>query len=204
MDGVFTVKTRIILWLSLVFAAAFVLFGAENLWMQRNIASKTVRLHVVANSDSDEDQAHKLLVRDRVLEFVQELTATCKTAKEAKTVIRTQLPEIANYAAQISSYDIRVSLGTEEFETRYYDSFTLPAGQYPALRVNIGNAQGKNWWCVVFPSLCTAATGTAVEECASVGGFDEAETSLITGGQEKYKLRFKTLEWMRKLRNIFS
>lgn len=196
-------KLRILLWAALVFAAAFVLFGAENLLMQRNIASKTVRLHVVANSDSAEDQSHKLTVRDRVLEYVQALTENCVSAEEAKKVISANLTEIADHAAQISTYPISVSLGTERFETRYYDTFTLPAGEYPALRVKIGEAKGKNWWCVVFPSLCTAATGTAVEECAAVGGFDDAESKLIIGGEEHYKLRFKALEWIEHLLKIF-
>ena len=111
--------------------------------------------------------------------------------------------EIAENAAQISPYAIRVSMETEEFGTRYYETFTLPAGEYPALRVNIGEAKGKNWWCVVFPSLCTAATGTAVEECAEAGGFDDSESSLITGGENHYKLRFKALEWIQDFLDIF-
>lgn len=172
--------------------------------MQQSIAEKTLRLHVVANSDAQEDQAQKLRVRDRVLETVSALTASCKTAQEAKTVISENLDEITICAQALlreegSDYGVTVSLGVEQFDTREYDTFTLPAGSYPALRVNIGSAEGQNWWCVVFPSLCTAATSEAVEECAEVGGYEKAESTLITGGEKKYTLRFKALEWLKEL-----
>ena len=194
-------KIRIISWIITLFAAAFVLFGAENLILQRQIADKTVRLHVVANSDSPEDQAHKLTVRDAVLRYVDKLTAHCKDSKQAERVIAENLSLIAQAAGEVSSQNIEVSLGEEFFDTRYYETFTLPAGKYRALRVKIGDAQGKNWWCVVFPSLCTAATTDALEDCAEVGGFDNEETELITGGEEKFVFRFKALQWLKELFN---
>jgi len=199
---VFFMKIRMICWLFAVFAVAFLLFGVENLILQREIANKTVRLHVVANSDSQEDQAHKLEVRDAVLESVNELTAHCTNAQQAECVIEKNLQTIADAAADVSDETITVSLGYENFDTRYYETFTLPAGRYRALRVNIGQAQGKNWWCVVFPSLCTAATGEAVQECAEAGDFDDAQQELITGGEEKYTFRFKTLQWLKDLLGI--
>ena len=197
-------KIRLFAWLLFVFAAAFVLFSSENLLLQQQIAEKTVRLHVVANSDSEADQAHKLEVRDAVLEEVNRLTKGCQDAQEARTVIEENLTCIAQAAAAVSPYEIRVSLGTERFDTRDYDTFTLPAGKYPALRVNIGAAEGKNWWCVVFPSLCTAATSDELEDCAQVGGFNDEETDLITGGEESYTFRFKALEWLQDLFGWFS
>ncbi len=192
-------KFKIILWAFMVFAAAFVLFGVENFLLQRDIAQKTVRLHVVANSDSPEDQQHKLQVRDAVLQEVCVLTDSCTDAQQAKNVIEQNLERIAQAASSVSTESISVTLCDEYFDTRYYDTFTLPAGRYPALRVNIGAAQGKNWWCVVFPSLCSAATTDAVEECAEVGGFDDEESDLITGGETKYTFRFKTLQWLKEL-----
>ncbi len=203
MDGVFIMKLRILLWAILVFGVAFVLFAAENLLLQQEIADKTLRLHVVANSDSEQDQAHKLQVRDAVLEHVSQLTADCKDAKEAETVIAKNLESIADAAKSVSPYEISVSLGNESFDTRYYETFTLPAGEYTALRVNIGEAKGKNWWCVVFPSLCTAATSSSVEDKAQTVGFDDAQTDFITGGEERYTFRFKTLQWLRELRKLF-
>lgn len=192
-------KSRWMAWSILVFFTAVCLLSVETLWTQHQLAEKTVRLHVVANSDSEEDQAQKLLVRDVVLEQVARITAGCADADAAKKKITLHLGEIRAAAEEISSYDVQVSLGTEEFETRYYDTFTLPAGEYPALRVNLGKAQGHNWWCVVFPSLCTAATSDALKQTAAVGGFDSEETELITGGEEEYELRFKSFEWLQTL-----
>ena len=197
-------KFRFVLWVVLVMLTAYGLFTAESFFMQRSLAEKTVRLHVVANSDSEADQAQKLRVRDAVLREVAALTKNCTDAVQARAVIGQNLGVIEASAQRVltdegSSYPVSVSLGTEDFDTRYYETFTLPAGKYPALRVRIGAAEGKNWWCVVFPSLCTAATTDAVEEYAAVGGFDETETDFITGGEEKYELRFKTLEWLKEL-----
>ena len=196
-------KMRILIWAVLVFAVAFVLFGAENMILQREIADQTLRLHVVANSDSREDQTHKLVVRDAVLKHVSALTANCENVKEAETVIAQNLPSIQKSAQSVSDYAISVSLGEEAFDTRYYDTFTLPAGQYTALRVNIGQAEGKNWWCVVFPSLCTSATSDAVERTAQTAGFSDTQTDFVVGGEERYVLRFKTLQWLKDIFDIF-
>lgn len=201
-------KIRVISWILLVFVATFSLYAAGSLCLQQSLAEKTVRLHVVANSDSEADQAQKLRVRDAVLRTVSELTAGCSDAAQARAIIADRLTQIEAAAQTVldqegCDYRVSVTLGTEDFDTRRYDTFTLPAGRYPSLRVKIGAAQGHNWWCVVFPSLCLAATSDAVEEYAAVGGFDEGEAEFITGGEEEYKLRFKTLEWLQSLLSLF-
>ena len=201
-------KLRFFAWILIVALMAYGLFAAETLLEQKALAAKTVRLHVVANSDSEEDQAQKLRVRDAVLQKVGALTADCRDAAEARACIGTHLPEIVRAAQDVldreqSPYRAEAFLREEDFETRYYETFTLPAGVYPTLRVNIGRAQGHNWWCVVFPSLCTAATADTVAQCAEAGGYDSAQTALITGGEEEYELRFKTLEWLEKIRSWF-
>lgn len=194
-------KLKIFAWLLLVAAAAILIFSADSYLTQRSLAAKTIRLHVVANSDSDEDQAEKLRVRDAVLRNVAALTADCGDANAARTVLASHLNELQTSAQRCTEKPVTVSLGEECFATRYYDTFTLPAGIYPSLRVKIGAAQGHNWWCVVFPSLCTAATVNEFSECAAAGGFDDSETELVTGGEEKYVLRFKTLEWLQELKD---
>ena len=201
-------KLRFFAWILIVALMAYGLFAAETLLEQKALAAKTVRLHVVANSDSEEDQAQKLRVRDAVLQKVSALTADSRNAAEARACIGTHLPEIVRAAQDVldreqSPYRAEAFLREEDFETRYYETFTLPAGVYPTLRVNIGRAQGHNWWCVVFPSLCTAATADTVAQCAEGGGYDTAQTALITGGEEEYELRFKTLEWLEKIRSWF-
>ena len=197
-------KSRWIMWILLVFFTAMCLLSVETLWTQHRLAEKTIRLHVVANSDSAEDQAQKLQVRDAVLEQVAQITETCSDAASAKREIALHIDEIREAAQKETAYDVQVRMGTEQFETRYYDTFTLPAGEYPALRVNLGKAQGHNWWCVVFPSLCTAATSDALERTAAVGGFDSEEMELIEGGEEAYELRFKSFEWLQALLNWIS
>ena len=197
-------KSRWIMWILLVFFTAMCLLSVETLWTQHRLAEKTIRLHVVANSDSAEDQTQKLQVRDAVLEKVAQITETCSNAASAKREIAQHIDEIREATQKETAYDVQVRLGTEQFETRYYDTFTLPAGEYPALRVNLGKAQGHNWWCVVFPSLCTAATSDALERTAAVGGFDSEETELIEGGEEAYELRFKSFEWLQALLDWIS
>ena len=201
---VFFMKFRWLMWILLVFFTASCLLSVETLWTQHKLAEKTVRLHVVANSDSEEDQAQKLQVRDAVLKEVLQITESCSDAASAKREIALHMDEIREAAQKETDYGVQVSLGTEMFETRYYDTFTLPAGEYPALRVKLGKAQGHNWWCVVFPSLCTAATSDALERTAAVGGFDSAETELIEGGEEEYELRFKSFEWLQALLDWIS
>lgn len=196
-----SLKIRLAAWLLLVAAAAFLIFSADSFLMQRRLAGKTIRLHVVANSDSDADQAEKLEVRDAVLQRVAALTADCTSAEAARGVLAAHLDELHDAAQSRTEKAISVQLGEEHFATRYYDTFTLPAGLYSSLRVKIGAAQGHNWWCVVFPSLCTAATADELSECAAAGGFDDSETELVAGGEDKYVLRFKTLEWLERLKN---
>lgn len=197
---VFLLKIRLFAWALLVLFTAFCLGSVETLWTQERLADKTVRLHVVANSDNSADQAQKLAVRDAILPVIAELTMDCADAQEAREVLAAHLPEIQTAALSAAGgRAVTASVTDEAFPTRYYDTFTLPAGTYPALRIRIGAAQGHNWWCVVFPSLCEAATTDALEQCAAVGGFDEQETALITGGEETYEIRFKVFEWLQKL-----
>ena len=175
---VFFMKMRILAWLLTVALMAAGLYAGQTLLEQRALAEKTVRLHVVANSDSVDDQAQKLRVRDAVLEKVGQLTDNCATAAQAREIIGAHLEEITQAAqavldAEHSGYQARATLGVEDFETRYYDTFTLPAGEY----------------------------SQEVAEYAQTGGFDADETQLITGGEEEYELRFKTLEWLQKLRD---
>lgn len=200
---------RISLWIALVFIASYVLYGVESYALQRQLADKTVRLHVIANSDSEEDQALKLAVRDAVLEVSASLTANCTDAEEAKAVLGENLSLLEQTAKNVlteqgRASEVRVSLQAEKFDIRYYDTFTMPAGEYPALCVRIGKAEGKNWWCVVFPSLCTAAGAEEFDHAAEVGGFTDQEQELMEQGEEGYILRFKTLEWIRKLTELFS
>ena len=128
----------------------------------QNIRESVLRLHVLANSDSQEDQALKLKVRDRILLESEHLMDHVSNRQEAKQIASQHLPELeaaAQDEIQKQGYDYPVEIRLENtyFNTRQYGSVTLPAGQYDALRVLIGSGEGHNWWCVMFPPMCLPA-----------------------------------------------
>ena len=166
-----------------------------------------IRLHVVAASDDAEDQAIKLQVRDAVMEGLQTAMGEIADVEAAKQYIHENLPkitEIANKALRAAGNDGEavVSFCKEAFDTRVYDTFTLPAGVYESLRIVIGEGEGKNWWCVVFPEFCIPAAGTEFEDVAAGAGFDRALTGALTG-EQPYEIRFFLLELLGKLENKF-
>lgn len=189
--------------LGLTATAAAVIFTVQTAALQKTLADKTLRLHVVANSDTDADQAQKLRVRDAVLGAVGALTDGCSSRAEAERALGAGLGRVQAAAQSVLDAEgcdllVRVSLEDQRFGTRTYDTFSLPAGTYRTLCVRIGAAQGHNWWCVVFPTLCTAASGEETARIAAAGGFDADETELVTDA-DGYVLRFKLLEWLDEL-----
>ena len=188
----------------LIGLAVFAVSGIFSLNTQDRLADKVVRLHVLANSDSEEDQALKLRVRDVVLERATAILEQSDDRREAESRLRGQLLELERIAAaEITAegfdYPVTVELENTDFPTKEYDGFTLPAGEYLALRVIIGEGQGQNWWCVVFPPLCTAASAD-VPASALAAGFSEEEVRLITEENQGYALKFKALEWWETLK----
>ncbi len=188
----------------LIGLAVFLASGGLALRAQSQLAERVVRLHVLANSDGEEDQALKLLVRDRVLARATELLTQAKDRTEAEALLRAELPELEALAvrelrANGCTYPVTAKLTDTEFPTREYDGFTLPAGEYLALRVVIGEGAGRNWWCVVFPPLCTAASAD-VPAAALAAGLTEDQVGLITEEDRGYVLKFKAVEWWEELR----
>ena len=184
--------------------AIFLGSGVLALRTQDELADKVVRLHVLANSDSEEDQALKLKVRDVVLERATAILEQSADRKEAESRLRGELLELERIAAEEIAaegyhYPVTVELENTDFPTKEYDGFTLPAGEYLALRVIIGEGQGQNWWCVVFPPLCTAASAD-VPASALAAGFSEEEVNLITEENQGYVLKFKAVEWWETLK----
>lgn len=182
----------------------FLLSGAVSLQTQSALAEKVVRLHVLANSDSEADQSLKLIVRDAVLAETETLLDGIENRDAAADILRTQLPSLQSaaertLAEQGSRYPVEVRLEMAQFPTKEYDGFALPAGEYLALRVLIGEAAGRNWWCVVFPPLCTAAT-SEVEETAVAAGLSGEQVRLITE-EDGYVLKFKCMELWQQLRS---
>ena len=150
--------------------AVTILWGAASLGQQEELGRKVIRLHVIANSDSPEDQALKLRVRDRVLARAQEILEQSADMEQAEQALTAALPELTRearetLAAEGCAQPVQARLEPAEFPTKDYDGFSLPAGKYLALRVIIGEGRGQNWWCVLYPSLCfTNATCAVVDE----------------------------------------
>lgn len=181
----------------LVCAAAFLLQTALE---QRALAEKMIRLHVVAASDTAEDQAVKLRVRDSLLPVIAQATAGCGSAAEAEQALRAAIPALTEAArAAAPGEEISVTLAEEDFPRRLYDTFSLPAGRYTALRVTLGPGQGHNWWCVAFPALCLPATGEETEQTAVSAGFGREERELMRDDSPRVELKFRCLEWLRSV-----
>ena len=184
----------------LLAVAAAGLVGARLGAEQDALADQMIRLHVVANSDSADDQALKLKVRDAVLTRCGVYLAGLDR-KEARWVLEQSLPQLGRVAADtvaLEGYDypVRVSLREESFPTRDYADFSLPGGTYTALRVELGAASGHNWWCVVFPPLCTGS----VTQTAAQAGLTDGQVALITGESRGYVVKFKAMELWENLK----
>lgn len=171
------------------------------------IYQKTIRLHVVANSDSKEDQRIKLLIRDRILDDFSGMIKECGGVSAAEKAIAERLSDIMAAAddeigKKGSDYRCTAEIKEMHFDTRDYEMFSLPGGKYKTLYVVLGEGKGKNWWCVLFPPLCTASALTDIQTCAFSAGLSTEDVALITEG--KYQIRFKTLEVIDKVRQFFD
>jgi stage II sporulation protein R len=205
MDGVFMKKIL----KRLVFLAVLVscFYTGALLADKEKLHDELIRLHVVGASDSMEDQTIKLQVRDAIIVSLQQALEDATDIEQAKSYILEHLPQIeaaANAVLQeLGSEDIAVvSFMEEAFPIRDYDTFSLPSGVYNSLRITIGDGNGKNWWCVVFPSLCFQASSTGVKDVAAGAGFSDELSNTVTR-QEGYQIRFYFLDMLGKIENFF-
>lgn len=192
---------RCILWLILTSFFCFGTVLADRKVLNENL----IRLHVVAASDDELDQAVKLRVRDAILAAVEDSMAHIPSAEAAQAYLASHLQELETAAndalASAGSGDrAEVTLRKEAFAARQYDTFALPAGVYQALRVTIGPGQGRNWWCVVFPTLCMAPTRQDLTDTAAGAGFSDGLTNTLTQ-QKGYEVRFFLLDCLGWLEN---
>ena len=176
---------------------------------QHELADSVIRFHVIANSDSAQDQTLKLAVRDRVLEEAQAVYPSNATLESARSALESSLTQLADAGRQVveeQGYDYQVSAKLTQcwFPTKEYDGFALPAGNYTALRVVIGEGEGQNWWCVAFPPLCLGAASETVDTAAQAGYFSQDQVKLVTGESEGYVLKFKGMELLGQLEAFFS
>ena len=160
-----------------------------------------IRFHVIANSDTTEDQQLKLKVRDYVLKMIHQDLNNNQNAREYIYGNLDKIQEWAEDGLKInnSSYKCETSIGVRHIPAKYYDDLLFPEGNYEALTITIGQGEGQNWWCVVFPPLCLASVTEEVVDAAAEAGLTEEQISLITGQDGEYVLKFKLIEWWEEL-----
>ena len=165
--------------------------------------NKLIRLHVLANSDSEEDQALKLKVRDAVLESTKDVISACADVTEAREAIeqsKEMIQAVCEKAVSDAGYEYPVSIafGVEKYPEKSYGSVTLPSGDYCSVRVMIGEAEGHNWWCVLFPPLCVGAAKNE-RDVMTEAGLTKNEVDVLTENDgDKYVLKFKIIEFFRR------
>ena len=175
-----------------------------------DIANSVFRLHVIANSDSTEDQNLKLKVRDELLSYMNGLSKNCSSKEEVIKMAEEHIDELNEIASNVIydngfDYGVDVEIGTSDFPTKYYGDIALPAGTYDALRVKIGDASGKNWWCVMFPPLCFVDVSSGVVPDSSKEEMKESlndeEYDLISKtDSDEITFKFKLVEFFQNLR----
>ena len=205
MDGVFMKKCMRRL---LTCALAAAVFWSIGLIADRSKLNQgLIRFHVVANSDSAQDQAVKRSVRDAVLNSLHTELHRITDMDAAREYLQDSLPKIRLLVEKTLKdlgypEDCRVSLCKERFDIRHYDTFSLPAGVYDSLRIVIGDGLGKNWWCVSFPTLCVPQTVSGFTDAAVGAGFSEPLVQTLAGN-EAYEIRFYCLDLLGRVENIF-
>ncbi len=169
-----------------------------------DLRQNVLRLHIIANSDSDADQNLKLKIRDEILNETGDLFLNCNDLEIAEETVKQNLDlfnKIANKVIKENgfNYTATASFGKSDFSTRYYDDFTLPAGEYNSLIITLGEGGGKNWWCVVYPTVCiSAATKGDLKDSV------KSQSAQIAKGGKRYVMRFKTVEIYEKIKNYIN
>ncbi len=202
MAGIIKMHNRITVFLltfSVLTALMLPISAALPTAQDGELYSNVIRLHVIANSDSEYDQALKLKVRDEITETVAELLTDVHSKEEAEAILADSMSQIQSAAANVliqngSDYTVTARLTEEYYPTRRYAAMALPAGRYTSLQIRIGEAVGKNWWCVVFPTLCT---GAVVDESELVAaGLTPSQVRIITGDSPEVRIKFRILEFI--------
>ncbi len=181
---------------------AFVFFSAYSYVeaISSDLSSSVFRLHVIANSDSEEDQNLKYKVRDALLVHMNSLCSSVSSKEEAMSIAQDHIEEFNEIAVNVIkqngyNYDVNITIGKCDFPTKQYGDVSLPAGNYDALRVQIGTASGRNWWCVMFPPLCfvDVSSGVVPESSKEIlhDNMSDEEYNLITDTSDSSELNFK-------------
>lgn len=193
----------------LILFALFVFISALSYVnaVSEDISNSVFRLHVIANSDSDEDQELKYKVRDEVLEYMNKISSDCSSKEEVINLAYEHQDEFKQIAEQVIKdngydYSVNIRIGNFDFPTKDYGDISLPAGNYDALRIEIGEASGQNWWCVMFPPLCfvDVTSGVVPDESKEVikENLNEEEYDLVSDTESSaIKFKFSLIEFFK-------
>ena len=198
-------KTKILEILTVLTLCLLLLFCILPIHGESEIYDRVLRLHVIANSDSEADQTLKLAVRDAVLEYTAPLLANVESREDAAKTVIEHKSEIESTAREaLRKFGCQDSVNLEVCAERYprkdYESFCFPAGSYLSVKLMIGEAEGQNWWCVLFPKLCTEIAAAPDDEFIAVG-FTPDQYKIITESENAtYKIRFRLLEFFEELK----
>lgn len=199
----------LILFLSYIFTSLFFYSDAVT----NNISKNVFRLHVIANSNSEEDQDLKYKVRDELIKYMKSISSNISTKDEALTLVNNNLDTFQAIASNVIiengfDYPVKIEVGNFDFPTKTYGDISLPAGFYDALKIEIGEAQGRNWWCVMFPSLCfvDVSNGIVPEESKEnlQSNLDYEDYNLISSDEAEYKIKFKLVEILENAKIIIA
>lgn len=188
------------------------LFSYSNA-VSSSISENVFRLHVIANSNSKEDQDLKYKVRDNLIQYMNSISKNVSTKEEAINLANENIDNFYNIAKNTIlengfNYNVNIEIGNFDFPTKTYGDISLPAGFYDALKVEIGKAKGKNWWCVMFPSLCFVdiSNGVVPEESKEnlQANLDYEDYNLISSDDAEYKLKFKLVELFENAKIIMA
>ena len=178
--------------------------------VSNNISNSVFRLHVIANSDSKEDQNLKYIVRDKLIEYMNNIAKDCSSKEEVISIAKNNISNFENIARKTIeengyNYNVTVEIGNFDFPTKSYGDITLPAGSYDSLRVKIGKAEGQNWWCVMFPPLCfvDVTSGVVPDESKQEmkDSMPEEEYSLISKtDNSEINFKFKLIEFFENIK----
>ena len=177
--------------------------------VSEDISDSVFRLHVIANSDSKEDQDLKYKVRDAVLEYMNNISADCSSKEEVIRLAYEHQDDFISVAEKVIrengfDYNVKIEIGNFEFPTKYYGDISLPAGFYDALKIEIGEAKGQNWWCVMFPPLCfvDVTSGVVPDESKQImqDNLSDEEYSLISDNESSdIKFKFSLIEFFKNI-----
>lgn len=196
-------KVVLILFLFLIFLIFSIFSYASNI--SNSLENNIFRLHIIANSDSIEDQSLKLKIRDNIISYLEKICDNCKSKTDFKDVINNNLDNLKQIAENTVNecgfnYKIKLEIDNFYFPTKEYGNISLPAGYYDGLKIKVGNAIGQNWWCSLFPPLCFTDISSGIVEDEAKDNLEKnlskEEFSIISSSNSIYKLKFKLIEFL--------